>query len=54
MANYAQLRDIMAPLKSFLSPRCKFIWSPEMEEAFYESKEAIVQVIRKSVEIFDV
>ena len=28
VANYAQLRDIMEPFKPFLSPRCKFSWSP--------------------------
>ena len=55
VTNYAQLRDIMAPFKPFLSPRCKFHWSPELEEAFYTtSKEAIVEAIRKVVEIFDI
>ena len=33
VANY-QLRDIMEPFKPFLSPRCKFSWSPQLEEAF--------------------
>jgi GNAT superfamily N-acetyltransferase len=55
VTNYAQLRDIMAPFKPFLSPRCKFHWSLELEEAFYTtSKEAIVEAIRKGVEIFDI
>jgi GNAT superfamily N-acetyltransferase len=45
----------MAPFKPFLSPRCKFYWSPELEEAFYTTlKEAIVEAIRKGVEIFDI
>ena len=34
VANYAQLRDIMEPFKPFLIPRCKFSWSPQLEEAF--------------------
>lgn len=53
VANYAQLRDIMAPFKPFLSPRCKFLWSPELEAAFQTSKEVIVAAIREGVEIFD-
>ena len=54
VTNYAQLRDIMAPFKPFLSPRCKFHWSPELEKAFTSSKEAIVEAIRQGVEIFDI
>ena len=53
VANYAQLRDTMAPFKPFLSPRYKFSWSPELEEAFQASKEAIIEAIRLGVEIFD-
>ena len=53
VANYAQLRDIMAPFKPFLSPRCQFLWSPELEAAFQASKAAIVDAIRQGVEIFD-
>ena len=53
VANYAQLRDTMAPFKPFLSPRCKFIWSPELESAFQASKDAIIDAIRHGVEIFD-
>ena len=54
VANYAQLRDTMAPFKPFLSPRCKFSWSPELESAFQASKDAIVDAIRHGVEIFDI
>jgi hypothetical protein len=50
VTNYAQLRDTMAPFKPFLSPRCKFSWSPELEEAFQTSKQAIVEAIREGVE----
>ena len=53
VANYAQLRDLMAPFKPFLSARCQFSWSSELEAAFESSKEAIVEAIRKGVEIFD-
>lgn len=53
VSNYAQLRDIMAPFKPFLSPRCKFSWSPELESAFQNSKESIIESIRQGVEIFD-
>ena len=53
MANYAQLRDIMEPFKPFLSPRCKFSWSPQLEEAFQLSKDAIICAIRQGVETFD-
>ena len=53
VANYAQLRDTMAPFKPFLSPRCPFAWSNELAEAFQASKAAIVEAIRRGVEIFD-
>ena len=53
VANYAQLRDTMAPFKPFLSPRCQFTWSPELEKAFQTSKDAIVAAIHEGVEIFD-
>ncbi|KAK3702077.1 hypothetical protein QZH41_014766 [Actinostola sp. cb2023] len=43
----------MAPFKPFLSPRYKFSWSTELEEAFKASKEAIVGAIRHGVTIFD-
>ena len=54
VTNYAQLRDTMAPFKPFLSPRCKFAWSNELEAAFQASKNAIVEAIREGVEIFDI
>ena len=54
VSNYAQLRDTMAPFKPFLSARCPFMWTPALEDAFQESKEAIVQAIRRGVEIFDI
>ena len=54
VANYNQLRDLMAPFKPFLSPRYKFAWSNELEEAFQASKSMIIAGIREGVEIFDV
>ena len=43
----------MEPFKPFLIPRCKFSWSPQLEEAFQSSKDAIISAIRQGVEIFD-
>ena len=54
VANYNQLRDLMAPFKPFLSPRYKFQWSNELEKAFQASKTMIIAAIREGVEIFDV
>ena len=53
MTNYAQLHETMAPFKPFLSQRCKFEWSPELEVAFQTSKKTIVEAICEGVEIFD-
>ena len=54
VANFAQLRDVMAPFKPFLSPRCTFSWSAELEQAFQASKQAIIEAIHTGVEIFDI
>ena len=54
VANYAQLRDTMTPFKPFLSPRKKFMWDDDLDRAFINSKEAIVNAIRHGVQIFDV
>lgn len=53
VAHYAQLRDLLAPFKPFLSPKRKFEWSDELDHAFTLSKDAIVAAIRQGVEIFD-
>ena len=53
VSSYAQLRDIMAPFRPFLSPRNKFRWDSELNEAFVKSKETIVEAIREGVRIFD-
>ena len=53
VANYAQLRSVMAPFKRFLSPRCPFMWDDGLETAFNASKDAIVDLIQHGVTIFD-
>lgn len=52
VANYAQLRDALKLFRPFLSPKYKFFWSPILDRAFEESKEVIIDAIRKGVEIF--
>ena len=54
VANYAKLRDIMAPFKPFVSPRCQFSWTPTLEVAFESSKQEIISTIRRGVEIFNI
>ena len=53
VANYAQLRDIMAPFWPFLSPKRKFEWMPELDDAFEASKVIIINAIKYGVEIFN-
>lgn len=53
VANYAQLRDALARFRPFLSPRHKFFWTPDLDEAFNKSKQAIIDAICHGVEIFD-
>ena len=43
----------MEPFRPFLSPRHPFKWTAELDEAFKQSKQAIVNAIREGVEIFD-
>ena len=33
VANYAQLRDLMAPFRPFRSPKCTFYWNDELESS---------------------
>ena len=44
----------MAPFRPFLSQKVKFMWTPELDQAFENSKRAIIQDIRNGVEIFDI
>ena len=53
VANYVQLHDVMTSFKPFLSPRCKFSWSEDLEESFQWSKDVIIDSIHEGVEIFD-
>lgn len=53
VSNYAQLRDVMAIFRPFLSPKYKFFWTPVLDKAFNDSKKAIIEAIKTGVEIFD-
>ena len=53
VAHYAQLRDMVAPLKPLLSPKSKFFWTNELDESFRNSRQAIVEAIKNGVEIFE-
>ena len=53
VSNYAQLRDEMAAFRKFLSPKNKFYWDKELNDAFIRSKHFIVNAIRNGVRIFD-
>ena len=53
VAHYGRMLDIMAPFKPYLSPKTKFQWSAELEQAFQASKQAIVDAIVEGVEIYD-
>ena len=54
LSSYAQLRDIMAPFRPFLSPKVAFRWNDELNQAFIASKEVIVDAIKHGVQIFDI
>ena len=53
VANYGQLSKVMLPFKNLLSPKVKFYWNEELEDAFVKSKKSIVQAIRSGVQIYD-
>ena len=48
-----QLRDHLSLFRPFVSPSTKFHWTPELDEAFADSKAANVEAIKHGVEIFD-
>jgi hypothetical protein len=54
VSNYAQLRDMMVPFRPFLSPKVRFEWTQQLDDAFHRSKDAIIEAIRHGVEIFDI
>lgn len=43
----------MAPFKVLLSPKTRFEWTEELNTAFEQSKEMIINAILEGVEIFD-
>lgn len=53
VANYGQLTEVMVPFKKLLSPKVKFYWDQELQDAFTLSKQSIVKAIQNGVEIFD-
>ena len=53
LSSYAQLRHIMEPFRPFLSPKVRFSWDPDLDKAFQQSKQAIVDSIKHGVRIFD-
>ena len=53
VSHYGHLRDMMEPFRKFLSPKCKFEWTDELEQLFQKSKERIVAAIEEGVKIFD-
>ena len=53
VAHYGRMVEIMEPFKPLLSPKTKFQWSEELDEAFERSKSAILDAIKKGVQIFE-
>ena len=53
VSNYAKLRKVIAPFRYILSPKCQFMWTEKLNQAFKESKEIITDAIRSDVQVFD-
>ena len=53
VAHYAQLKEMVLPLKPLLSSKSQFYWTDELQKVFDDSKLEIVKAIREGVEIFD-
>ena len=53
VGHYNRLCDVMAPFKPLLSPKQKFVWTEELDQAFRQSKQIIVDAIIEGVTIFD-
>ena len=53
VGHYAKLGEVMRPFKDLLSPKTPFRWTQELDEAFIKSREAIVELIKEGVKIFD-
>ena len=52
-SHYGQLTTMMLPFKHLLSPNTPFVWSDELDDAFEQSKAAIIEAIKHGVEIFN-
>ena len=53
VAHYGRMIDIMMPFKPLLSPKTKFAWTPELDSAFNQSKELIIEAISSGLSIYD-
>ena len=53
VSHYDQLSKVMSPFKKLLSPKTKFLWTEELDNAFKQSKDDVIKAIRQGVEIFD-
>ena len=53
VAGYGQLLKTLDPFRPFLSPRTRFEWTTELQDAFETGKLEIVKAIKRGVEIFD-
>ena len=53
VSHYAQLRDLVAPMRPMLKKHAQFEWTDALNKAFEESKVQIINAIKNGVEIFD-
>ena len=53
VSHYAQLRDLVAPMRPLLKKNAQFEWTDALNEAFEKSKVQIINAIKNGVEIFD-
>ena len=53
VAHYAQLRELVEPMRPLLKKNAQFEWTKELDTAFESSKLKIVEAIKQGVEIFD-
>ena len=52
VAHYAQLRELVEPMRPLLKKNARFEWTEELDTAFESSKLKIVEAIKQGVEIF--
>ena len=52
VAHYAQFRGMVAPIHPLLSSKAKFYWNNELQTAFKELKDVIIEAIHEGIEIF--